>query len=184
MKIKIVIVKFENISKAQRIGVEDLGKVCFSDVDPYEITEDFYAVPFARVLAFDGKKLVGQTGLYKREINYLNKDIILGGLGGVCVLPDYRRQGIAEEMVKIGMKSLSDKNCDIAFLSVDLLKGVYSLYMKYGFRFILQPFSWENIHGEIVTENEGGMLAKVKSERIFDHVFNSKDVFHVGKGYW
>lgn len=97
---------------------------------------------------------------------------------------DYRKKGIATEMVKRGMKVLMDEGCDVAFLSVDLSKGLYSLYEQLGFHFLKQKFAWKNINGKIIEESEGGMLATANSEEIFNDIIKSKEVFYVGEGYW
>jgi len=69
-----------------------------------------------------------------KEITFSGRDIILGGLGGVCVTANYRGKGIATKMLKLGLDELRNRDCDIACLNVDLKKQAYGVYEKMGFK--------------------------------------------------
>src|SRR3989344_8013044 len=51
-------------------------------------------LPYGYVLAFYQGLLIGRIKLFKRNVNWNNSKIILGGLGGLCVLPAQRRKGV------------------------------------------------------------------------------------------
>ena len=51
------------------------------------------------VVAMEGDRLIGETKLFKRAINFENHPIILGGIGSVATHPDKRMRGVAKAMV-------------------------------------------------------------------------------------
>lgn len=51
-------------------------------------------------------------------------------------------------MIKQGLATLKDQECDIACLNVDLEKKLHSLYEKAGFKMMNRDISFENAKGE------------------------------------
>lgn len=164
-------------------AIDKLNKECFSDVDPQEVAENFIAEPFGYIFALNEEKIIGRLALFKRQIKFANKDVVLGGMGGVCVSTTYRHQGVATEMLQHGLSVLHDEGCDVACLNVDLEKKIYGVYEKLGFTMMDRDISFENIHGQIIRE-PGTMFVPVCSQAVYDTIMNSTETFHYGKGYW
>lgn len=79
MKLNIKVSKLNEISENELTDIADLQENCFSDINKKEAKEDFYALPVYRILAYHGSTLVGQTGVYKRNIKFLETNVVLGG---------------------------------------------------------------------------------------------------------
>lgn len=179
----IKVVSEEYLSVQQNLDIKALHDICFSDIPREEIEEDFIAKPFARILVYDEKELVGIADLYKRDIEYKGQKINLGGFGGLCVKESLREHGIGKQIGKKALEILHKHVCDIVFLSIDLQKKTKGFYEKLGFVELPQQFSWENFHGQ-TKKDKGGMLAPLGSQELFQEVLNDKSILHVGKGYW
>lgn len=182
-EIKIIFVPEAEFTPSQKESILKLQKECFSDVDRQSIEEDFIAESFARIFALTGQEIVGILRLFKRDIIFSGKKIILGGLGGACVTENSRRRGVATKMLKKGLEILKKEKCDIACLNVDLEKRAYKLYEKVGFKLMKRKISFENGKGKIKFDT-GTMFIPVCSKQIYDFVMKSKKTFHYGRGYW
>jgi len=154
-------------------------------VDPEEVEECFYAESFARILAYDNDELVGCLKLHKRNIEFDEKEILVGGAVGACVAAHMRGKGIGIRLMKNGLTILKKHNCDVACLNADPInrKISYELYKKLGFRLMRRKISFEDKHGNIRYDT-GTMFTHLNSKELFDHIMNSKKTFYYGKGYW
>ena len=179
----VTIVQQDGLDKKQKRDITKLQSVCFGHLDPEEIKEDFCCQPTAHVLAHSGSRLVGWAGVYKRAIEYQDTKIKIGGFG-LCTHPDWRRLGVATKMSLQALGFLKQGNCDLAFLSIDLLeKGPKKLYQKLGFVELPSKFFWQNRSGKIKADY-GGMILPLCSQKLFNEVLQGRDVFYIGKGYW
>ena len=183
MGIEIEYIKSTELSEVQRSALSRLDKECFWDVPETAINEDFIADPVAYIFAKNDGVIIARLAVFKRKIVFDNRDIVLGGMGGVCVTENMRHIGIASMMLKQGLEILKSEKCDIACLNVDLDKKIYSVYEKLGFVLMPREISFENVNGEIVKEL-GTMFIPVCSSEIYDLVMSSSTTFHYGKGYW
>ena len=181
--LKISIVSEKELSNQQKLGIGKLERQCFSDVDPKEAEECFYAESFARILAYSDEELIGHLKLFRRNIEFDGRKVILGGVGGSCVSENMRGRGIATKMIRKGLEILKDKNCDVACLNADLSKTAYRLYEKIGFKLMNRKISFEDIHGKI-RYDIGTMFIPVRSKEIHNYIMNSDKTFHYGRGYW
>lgn len=180
---KASFVPVSQLTSTHQQAVNKLNKECFGDVDPQEVTENFIAKPFGYIFATDKSEIIGRLALFKRHIKFANQDIILGGMGGVCVSTIYRHRGVATTMLQHGLSVLRHEGCDIACLNVDLEKKIYGVYEKLGFRMMEREISFENIHGEVIPEH-GTMFIPICSTTIYNVIMDSTETFHYGKGYW
>jgi len=183
MDIDFSIVEETSLTGKQRKDKKRLQALCFGDIDPREIEEDFYNPEIANVLAYLGENLVGWAGIHQAKVEFEDRKVKLGGLG-ICTHPDWRRRGIATTVSREAMDYLRHKGCDIAFLSIDTARrGSKQLHEKNGFVSLPRKFSWTNKLG-IVKESSGGMIAPVCSLELFEQVANGEETLYVGRGYW
>jgi len=183
MNNKLNLVVVVDLSEEQRNDVSVLQKLSFTDVSEEEASEDFYNPEIANVLAYVGKKLVGWTGIHRSDIVFEDKPIKLGGYG-ICTHPDFQGRGIASLMSAEAMKYLKNSGVDVAFLSVDL-NNIPSIkvHKKNGFVEFPRMFSWINSKGE-TKQDDGGMIAPVNSQELFEYILYGGDNLFVGNGYW
>lgn len=130
------------------------------------------------VVARVNKKLVGLLFIHFRKIKFDNKTVKLGGVGGVVVDKNLRRKGIATALLKRAILEMKKKGVDISMLGTDIDK-LEGLYAKAGFTRLGRPYYFINIKGEQKTEN-GGMIAPVKSNEIFNFILRSGKKVKVG----
>ena len=97
-----------------------------------EQEERFFSQPKAWLLVFDRDQIIGRILLHKRRVKFNNRDVILGGIGGVCTSKDRRKQGIATMMLKEAVKILKKWGCDIAYLCA-VIEKTGTLYGQVGF---------------------------------------------------
>ena len=183
MSIEIEYIKSTELTSTHQAALVVLNNECFGDVSQTSIDEDFIAEPIAYIFAKNDGVIIARLAVFKRKVVFNNRDIILGGMGGVCVTENMRHKGVASMMLKQGLEILKSEKCDIACLNVDLDKKIYSVYEKLGFMMMPREISFENVNGEIVKEL-GTMFIPVCSSEIYDLVMNSSTTFHYGKGYW
>ncbi|MBU2592598.1 GNAT family N-acetyltransferase [Patescibacteria group bacterium] len=181
--LQINIIKSSDLTKKQKQDKSELQKLCFPEIDPQEIQEDFYHPEIAHAFGYIGRRLVGWAGIHIETTKYEGKKIKLGGFG-ICTHPNYRKKGIASKLSSRVINFLKQSDCDLAFLSIDP-KNIASkkLHQKTGFVSLKKQFSWINSQGEM-KEGDGGMIASLGSAKIFNHVLNGKKPFYISKGYW
>lgn len=144
--------------------------------------EKFFSRPKARILAFEGDQIIGRIMLHERTIKFRDKDIAMGGIGGVCTHRNKRNQGIATQMLERAMKILKEWDCDIAYLCAEIDK-TGSLYGRVGFVPLNKPYTFYGRSGSLY-EHKNGMIAPLNSREIFDDVLHTKEKLHLGKGNW
>lgn len=136
------------------------------------------------IIAFENKTVIGISIALKRIINFKNKKIILGGIGGVCVRPDKRRRGIATSLVKETVKELKEANCDIAYLCTNLKdEGMIKLYSQFGFVTLDRSHVYLGKSGKKYEDNDA-MIAPINSVEIFQEVKEDLKPFNIGTGNW
>ncbi|MHA1673924.1 MAG: GNAT family N-acetyltransferase [Promethearchaeota archaeon] len=165
--------------------IDALDNYCFGNIDPIEMIEYFYADIWAQICAFSQQDLIGHLILHKRTITFEEKTIIIGGAVGACVRKNMRRQGIGEEMMRIGLKSLVKEGCDVACLTVDPEEGkeAIKLYTKLGYVMMPRPISYEDSNGKIRYDSDS-MFIPLGSVEKFNYIMESSETFHYGRGYW
>ena len=88
--------------------------------------EGFYAIVDNRV--------VGQV--VALVFDWRSKEGIqtVGGIGGVCVNPEYARRGISKKLFVEAHKFLKSKNIDLVFLGTSKSFVAYGLYEQFGYK--------------------------------------------------
>lgn len=144
--------------------------------------DKYFSVPKAWLLVFEGAQIIGSIKLHKRNVKFNNKNIILGGLGGVCTRKDKRRLGFASMMIEEGMKTLRKWGCDVAYLCANIEESG-TLYPRAGFVSMKKPYAYYAQSGKLYEETNG-MIAPVKSLDLYKEILNSDQKLHLGKGNW
>ena len=184
MSRKLVFVKTEGLSPAQKQRVHELQAECFGHISQKEIKECFFAKSFGRILVYEGSDMVGQAELFARRIYFQGVKILLGGVGGTCVTRSNRHRVIGKAIVRFGLDILREKKCDIACLGANVREYPRGgLYYTMGFRVMKRRVSFEDVHGRMRYDT-GEMFAPVSSRAIYDSVMTGKTIFHIGRGYW
>jgi len=181
--ITIEVIPIKQLTNSHQRGIEHLGQVCFGHVDKVAINEHFFAKGFAWVLAVHDNKVVGLLELHRRKRVFDKSKFLLGGIGGVCVLPEFRKLGIGRKLMLKGLEVLREAGCDVVCLNVDLEEPMYSFYEKLGFKMMEREITFTDIHGKRIRD-EGTMFKPLNSQEIYNHIMKSRKTFHYGNGYW
>jgi len=133
-------------------------------------------------IAIQGGKLIGVVLALKRNITYHGKDVLLGGIGGVAMLEEFRRQGIASKLIASAMKQLKEEGCDIAYLCTDT-NHLAPLYTPHGFVKMEKQYTLLGKSGKRYYEWDG-MIAPVNSQELFEEILHSPEPLDIGVGNW
>lgn len=144
--------------------------------------DKYFSIPKTWILAFEEDQIIGSIKLHKRKVRFNNKEVILGGLGGVCTRKDKRSLGIASMMVQKGMNILKEWECEVAYLCANI-KESGSLYPRAGFVPLKKPYTYYGQSGKLYEETNG-FIAPVKSMNLFIEILNSEQKLHLGSGNW
>ncbi len=149
-------------------------------VNKQEAAEDFINLPYAHLLLKDGAAVVGFLDLHKSDGSYKGKPLSIGGLS-IGILLEYRGRHYGYDLISRAMENLREQNYDIGFLAA--ATGTAGLYEKFGFKMLNTNYTWENVYGEIKTDNDG-MVVPLRNLELFDEIQSNTAPIHIGKGYW
>lgn len=180
---------FKNeITQAQQIMINAVNKKCFG-FDDTEINQDeghmFGAVEFGAYLLLDNTKIVGVSYLYKRLSEYDGQKFNIGGFGGLGILPDYRGNGYARQMVEKSLHLAYEVGVDIACLFTDRNETVYKLYEKFGFVYLdREAYYYDSLGVERTIDNV--MILGLCDMKLAKKILSTKYKFRYGKeeGCW
>jgi len=133
-------------------------------------------------LAVKENQVIGVVVILKRIIPYQGKQIILGGIGGVCINEKFRRKGIAKKLLKIAVGKLKEEKCDIAYLCTDT-ENLVVLYEPFCFNKLKKQYTYLGKSGKRYFE-WGGMIAPINSTALFQQIMEGKESFDIGIGNW
>lgn len=135
------------------------------------------------ILVLENKEVVGMTAVFGRKIIFNKQEILLGGVGKVRVRDDRRKMGLASKMMNETMRQLSIINSDVAYLCTDINSFLVKFYEKYGFVKMKQPYTFLSKSRKRYIENKG-MLAAIRSKKIYDSIMKSDELLDIGLGNW
>jgi predicted N-acetyltransferase YhbS len=136
------------------------------------------------IVALHGDQVVGLAIAYRRGIRFAGWPMTLGGLGDVCVAPEYRRQGIALRLVRAALDELRWVGCDVAYLCARLDKsGLTELYSQAGFVRLNHGHTFLGASGRRYVDQDG-MIAPVLSQKLFEAIMVQPEPFDIGQGNW
>jgi ribosomal protein S18 acetylase RimI-like enzyme len=140
-----------------------------------------------RILATRGKEVVGYATAYRRVIEYPaapKGSIVLGGIGDVCVVPDYRRRGIATDLALAAIWALDVAGCDVAYLCAEVeLPHIVKLYGRARFVVLGRPHTYLGASGRRYVDHDA-MIAPIGSHAIFEQILHDAAPFDIGRGNW
>ncbi|HUQ84860.1 MAG TPA: GNAT family N-acetyltransferase [Candidatus Limnocylindrales bacterium] len=136
------------------------------------------------IAAFTVKEVIGIVIVFKRKIEFKDKKIILGGLGGVGTKKEYRGRGIASSMLKLAQKILRESDSDVAYLDTDIKDPVMlKMYGRLGFELLNRSHTYKGKSGKKYFANNG-MIAPINSLDIFNEIMNEDKPFDLGGSNW
>ncbi len=189
--LEIAVADESELTSAQKDEFHQLALRCFPDVTADEAEEDFCSEPVARVLAYSQGELVAGAEVYRRQVEYEGRAIVVGGFGPF-VREDLRNRGIGTRLCKAAMDYLREQGCDVAFLTIGSeeesgwqFHARLRFYGRLEFVPLDQPVRYTNLHGQLL-ESEGALIAPLRSPELFEWVRRGASQFSLGPepGYW
>lgn len=153
------------ISKPLSKEINRLLIRCFPDAS-YAERDYFKQLPHYRILAKHEEQLIGQVAIDFRVMNLNNSPLNVMGVIDLCVDPEFQKQGIAKELMRVLEKVATD-NLD----KIDCLLLVTDhplFYEKIGFKTVDITTKWLKIDNH---ENYG-----LGNEKIEDAYFMVKQI--------
>lgn len=139
---------------------------------------------FYYIIAFEANTPIGYTAVLKRSIILEGTPVLLGGVGGMCVVPKKRRRGIGNTILDAAMNELQRTQCDIAYLCTDLKNNwLVNFYARVGFVPLRRSHTYTGKSGKRYTDMDG-MIAPVCSVEKFQRIITSKKALDIGRGNW
>lgn len=148
---------------------------------PGEIRNKFF-LPFDYAILgkVEENQIVGLLGLHiKRDLKFKNISFSAGSIGGVVTHKQFRHKGVATKILKKAIQVFKNEKVDIAMLCTEIDK-LGPLYQKVGFVPLGRPYYFTQKDGKEGVEN-GGMVTKINSQKIFNEILNSKEKLDVGE---
>lgn len=180
---------FKNeITETQKVMLNAVNKVCFG-FDDTEINQEeghmFGAKEFGAYLLLDNTTVVGVSYLYKRLSEYDGQQFFIGGFGGLGILPDYRGNGYARQMVEKSLHLAAEVGVDIACLFTDRDETTYKLYEKFGFVYLnREAYYFDSLGVEKTLDDV--MILGLGDKMLAKKILSTNYKFHYGKedGCW
>ncbi len=152
-----------------------------------EYSKERYFTPqdrFKYVVALNKDEVVGIILLFKKEIDFKSKKILLGGIGGVGTKAEYRDKGIATKMLSMVGEILQEVGCDVGFLDADIEDPkLVKIYGRIGYVILGRDTIFSGKSGKKYFSPDG-MIAPVNSQELFEEVLKAKEPFNIGQGVW
>lgn len=114
-------------------------------------------LPHFRYLVYDDEQLIGQMGVDHRVISVGDSIFKIFGVIDLCIMPKYRRQGIATQLLNLLTNLAAKKSIDFLLLVANDPR----LYSKNGFVYISNYCSFLRIHEH---KNYGVALEKIEND--------------------
>ncbi len=149
------------IDQTETSEISRLLDECFPDT--FDGRSYFKQLPHFRYLAYQDEKIVGQLGIDHRVINIEGKIVRIFGLIDLCVLPAYRRSGIASNLLHTA--EMQARCAQVDFLV--LMGDNDTIYKAHGFNRVSPAMTkWlavENVESVSIIERDLSDFFLVKS---------------------
>lgn len=118
------------LDAAEQEQLDALIRTAFPDDDEEWWDECDEEAPTLHFFGKMNKRIVSIVSLMEREISINGQMIIVGGIGGVATLPEWRKQGIAGDLMKLATSAiLNEPRFKFGMLFCDAkLNGYYSRF--------------------------------------------------------
>lgn len=181
---KIIIKEDAALSDKEREEIKDFITLCFGKWEEDKRKLLYFTPTFHHLFMYEGNTLVSYLRIIIRKIKWNGKDIIIGGVGDVSTLHDFRGKGYATELVKKGIALLKQEGADIGLLQTDTRKGA-KLYKEAGFIPANKSYTFQDAKGHIRNQwKQAVMLAPISNYNLFHEIVQSKKQLFIGKGDW
>ncbi len=182
---KIVYKSTNELTSDDKKAIDIINKECFANVPNEDVLYDFVDEPVGYFFLSVEDKIIGKVGIHKQNSKYNEQSYIIGGFGGLAILPESRNNGYGSKLIEAALEKIHELNCDIACMCVDRNHDAYKLYLKYGFKFLGRDAYFIDALNRKKTD-DSVMILGVHNSELANYILNSNYEFNYGseKGYW
>jgi len=188
--LKIKFIPNGEMTQRQKNDVDIINKTCLSGDpdDPVRVEINMYdwsASDEGMFLLLDGERVVGRIAVQKAFTEYDGQEYVLGGFGGLAILPEYRGGGYARIMAELALDKAREVGVDVACMCVDMESGITNFYQSLGFTFLGRPAYFINWIDKEKTDNNV-MIMGLNNKPLTEKILNTNHKFHYGedRGHW
>lgn len=116
-----------------------------------------YAPHDLHVLAVDGDRVVGHVGWAGRRVDVGRTSVVVGGVGGMLVAPEWRGTGLGSRLLGAARRSMLDAG-GIAFGYLGCREEVVGFYTTCGWHRISVSETWVDRTGVLRSAPPGGPI--------------------------
>jgi GNAT superfamily N-acetyltransferase len=133
--------EFEECLDLWGIVFERVGRGYFP---PYFYGDPWFRRVYTRVCAVDGK-LVSAIQICERRVRFGDSEIVMGGIGNVATLPEYRGKGYSQRLLADCARVMHDRRIDFSVL----FTGIQPFYEKVLWRAVPQRIFTGQIRADL-----------------------------------
>ncbi len=174
-----------NYSNLEKEAIENINKICFSDVPLEDCELDFVDEEIGNYFLMIDEKIVGHIGIHLRESVFDKEEYLLGGIGGLSILPEYRGHSYGKELCLKALEKLKELKCDVACMCVTREHNAYKLYETLGYEFLNRDaYFIDAIDNK--KSDDSVMILGINDRKLAQKILSSSIEFNYGskKGYW
>ncbi len=155
------------------LNKESLFEYIHSIIERYNLKPEYW------IHVYDNEVLIARSLIFIRDILSDGDNLKLGGFGGLATKREYRRKGIASELIKISENVLIDNKCDFCMFA-PLTDELTRFYMKRGYTILNRSYTYEGRSRNKYILDKALIKPLNQSEKVSNFI-NSKAPFDIGE---
>lgn len=163
----------EYITPQTRPQILEMWRVCFGDSQPY--FDIYFKEKYSdeNTLAyFEGDKAVASLQLLHYNFTFCGAEIPIAYISGACTLPEARKKGYMEALLKRTFHELEKRNIPLSLL-VPEEEWLLGFYDKYGYAQTFDAGTDLPLLKELMKRHSGNLSSAYKE---FDSLFRNQDM--------
>ena len=98
-------------------------------------------------IALDDEKIVSTVRVFIRKMHFQGEQITVGGIGEVSTRPEYRKRGLATQLLKDSIQFMEDRE-----IAISMLHGSQRIYSAEGWESVPRYYAKKSIQGRKTQE--------------------------------
>lgn len=152
--------------------VRQMWKICFDDTDDFlDILFKYKYKNENTLIYFEGDKAVASLQMLPYTITFYGEEIPFAYLAGLCTLPEYRRRGYMDQLIRKAHHVIEERGIPLSIL-VPAEDWLYGFYEKYGYEKVFEKGEKALYPLKKILETHPDIADAYKA---YDELFRNKD---------
>lgn len=148
-----------------------IWKTVFNDTDFFiNLYFKYYFTPNNTLIFKIQDKIASMLFMHPYKFRFWDETIFCYYLSGLATLPEFRSQGIMNQLIDVSNKVMQERNIPLAIL-IPSDKNMYSFYSKSGYKQVFDK-NEKKIPLKSLIDNNNSL---VESYAVFDKIYREKD---------